>query len=71
MLRCPLPYKLGGIFAPANVEEKLRCEAATFAWIEENCSELPIPYLYGFGLPNGRAVSCHAIMCGKELTSLV
>lgn len=57
MLRCPLPYKLGDEQCPGNVEEKLRCEAATFTWIRENCPEVPIPYLRGVGLPDGQSVS--------------
>ncbi|KAK5230864.1 hypothetical protein LTR72_000043 [Exophiala xenobiotica] len=50
MLRCPFPFMLGG---PDGLDEKIRCEAATFAWISENCPRLPIPHLWGFGLPNG------------------
>ncbi|KAL2433586.1 hypothetical protein ABEF95_007067 [Exophiala dermatitidis] len=49
LLRCPLPYILGG---PDGLDEKIRCEAATFAWISENCPRAPIPHLWGFGLPN-------------------
>ena len=56
MLRCPLPYKLGDEQQSGNVEEKLRCEAATFTWIQENCPDVPIPCLRGVGLPNGRSV---------------
>ncbi|WEW59180.1 hypothetical protein PRK78_004649 [Emydomyces testavorans] len=48
MLRCPLPYKLG-----QAVEEKLRCEVATFEYIRQHCPEVPIPYLWGVGLPDG------------------
>ncbi|EEP77962.1 predicted protein [Uncinocarpus reesii 1704] len=50
MLRCPLPYQLG-----SDIEEKLRCEAATFEYIRENCPDIPIPYLWGVGLPSGEA----------------
>lgn len=53
LLRCPLPYMLGG---PDALDEKIRCEAATFAWISENCTRVPIPHLWGFGLPNGLSV---------------
>lgn len=45
MIRFPLPFKVGG---SGNAEEKVRCEAATYAWIRENCPEVPIPYLWGF-----------------------
>lgn len=57
VIRFPLPYKLGESDFPGNVEEKLRCEAATFIWIQEHCPEVPIPFLWGFGLPNGDSVS--------------
>lgn len=57
LIRIPLPYKLGEERNPGNVEEKLRCEAATFIWIKEQCPEVPIPYLWGFGFPSGRCVS--------------
>lgn len=54
LLRCPLPYMLGGL---DGLDEKIRCEAATFAWISGNCPQIPIPHLWGFGLPNGLSVS--------------
>ncbi|KAL8679176.1 MAG: hypothetical protein Q9186_004520 [Xanthomendoza sp. 1 TL-2023] len=65
LIRIPLPYKLGEAVKPGNVEEKLRCEAATFIWISEQCPEVPIPYLWGFGFPSGQCfttpenVPCH------------
>lgn len=61
LLRCPLPYMLGG---PDGLDEKIRCEAATFAWISENCPRVPIPHLWGFGLPNGSSV-CLVISRGN------
>lgn len=56
LIRIPLAYKLGEAENPGNVEEKLRCEAATFIWIREQCPEVPIPYLWGFGFPSGQCV---------------
>ena len=56
LVRIPLPYKLGEAESPGNVEEKLRCEAATFIWIQEQCPEVPIPHLWGFGFPSGQCV---------------
>lgn len=56
IIRIPLPYKLGEAENPGNIEEKLRCEAATFIWIKEQCPEVPIPYLWGFGFPSGQCV---------------
>lgn len=57
MFRCPLPYKIGEAFCPGNAEEKLRCEVGTYAWLQQNCSEIPIPHLYGFGFATGKRVS--------------
>jgi hypothetical protein len=56
VIRFPLPYKVGELQYPGNAEEKIRCEAATFIWIQENCPTVPIPYLWGFGLPDGQSV---------------
>ncbi|KAL2256487.1 hypothetical protein VTK26DRAFT_1598 [Humicola hyalothermophila] len=56
MIRFPLPYKIGESTHSGNAEEKLRCEVATYAWIQSNCPSIPIPRLWGFGFPNGQAV---------------
>ncbi|OOF98994.1 hypothetical protein ASPCADRAFT_162880 [Aspergillus carbonarius ITEM 5010] len=53
LIRFPLPYKVGEFQRPGNAEEKLRCEAATFIWIQENCPSIPIPHLWGFGFADG------------------
>jgi hypothetical protein len=58
LVRIPLPYKLGEAEHPGNAEEKLRCEAATFIWIQEQCPDVPIPQLWGFGFPSGQCVRC-------------
>ncbi|CAG8224617.1 unnamed protein product [Penicillium salamii] len=55
LIRFPLPYKVGEARNPGNVDEKLRCEAATFIWIHEKCPEVPIPQLWGFGLVGGQS----------------
>jgi hypothetical protein len=48
MIRFPLPYKVGELNYPGNANEKVRCEAATYVWIRENCPDVPIPQLWGF-----------------------
>lgn len=58
LIRFPLPYKVGESTCPGNADEKLRCEAATFIWMRENCPEIPIPYLWAFGFTGGHSV-CH------------
>lgn len=58
-LRVPLPYKVGEEHFPGNAEEKVRSEAATYIWIGENCPDIPIARLCGFGLAGGLSVSAH------------
>ncbi|KAL3469037.1 hypothetical protein BJX99DRAFT_242199 [Aspergillus californicus] len=53
LLRFPLPYRVGEFSKPGNSNEKIRCEAGTYAWLEENCPDIPIPRLYGFGMGTG------------------
>lgn len=55
-LRIPLPYRVGEDYVPGNAEEKLRTEIATYAWLEANCPDIPIPTLHAFGLPGGATV---------------
>ncbi|KAB8356465.1 hypothetical protein FH972_024048 [Carpinus fangiana] len=54
LLRFPLPYRIGEDFRPGNADEKLRCEAGTYAWLQQSCPSIPIPRLYGFGLSTGQ-----------------
>lgn len=70
MIRFPLPYKIGESKFPGNVDEKLRSEAATYIWIHENCPDVPIPALWGFGLVGGKSVCKlidHFPECGLTL----
>ncbi|KAL5335569.1 hypothetical protein BJX70DRAFT_313637 [Aspergillus crustosus] len=55
IIRFPLPYKVGEFTHPGNVDEKLRCEAATFIWLQQNCPDVPIPRLWAFGLVGGNS----------------
>ena len=57
LMRCPFPHMLRGLRGSDNLDEKIRCEAATFAWVSQNCNRVPIPRLWGFGLPSGLSVS--------------
>lgn len=56
IIRFPLPYKVGELFRPGNADEKIRCEAGTYAWLQQHCPSVPIPRLYGFGLSTGQTV---------------
>lgn len=51
VIRFPLPYKIGESTNQGNAEEKLRCEVATYAWIQAHCPSIPIPRLWGFCFP--------------------
>ncbi|KAM5441184.1 hypothetical protein MferCBS31731_003612 [Microsporum ferrugineum] len=55
LLRLPLPFKVGEAFRPGNADEKIRCEAGTYAWLQENHPDIPIPQLYGFSLSSGES----------------
>ena len=57
LLRCPFPHMLSGSHTTDKADEKVRCEAATFAWMLQNCAQVPVPRLWGFGLPGGLCVS--------------
>lgn len=57
IIRIPLPYKVGESQYPGNIDEKLRCEAATYIHIHEHCPDVPIPKLWGFGFTDGSNVS--------------
>ncbi|GFG19491.1 hypothetical protein IFM5058_10143 [Aspergillus udagawae] len=53
ILRFPLPYRVGEGFRPGNGDEKIQCEAGAYAWLQQNCPNVPIPRLYGFALSTG------------------
>lgn len=56
IIRFPLPYRIGETINPGNVDEKLRCEAATYVWLQRNCPSIPVPRLLGFGFPGVQSV---------------
>ncbi|QQK47979.1 Aminoglycoside phosphotransferase [Penicillium digitatum] len=53
ILRFPLPYRVGEGFRPGNGDEKIRCEAGAYAWLQQNCPDVPIARLYGFAMSTG------------------
>jgi hypothetical protein len=57
LMRCPFPHMLAGLRGSDNMDEKIRYEATTFAWVLKNCSRVPIPHLWGFTLSSGLSVS--------------
>lgn len=46
--------------------KKIRCEAGTYAWMQKNCPDIPIPRLYGFATSTGEAVSLAAHVSGAR-----
>lgn len=56
LVRFPLSYRTGDGVCPGNGDEKLRCEAATYAWMQKECPKIPIPHIYGFALSTGQCV---------------
>ncbi|KAF1951137.1 hypothetical protein CC80DRAFT_597531 [Byssothecium circinans] len=52
LMRCPMAYRLGKDVG--SVDEKIGCEVATYAWMQENCPDVKIPHLFGFGFSDGR-----------------
>jgi hypothetical protein len=55
LMRCPMAYRLGEDVG--GVDEKIGCEVATYAWMQDHCPDIKIPDLLGFGFPDGRVVS--------------
>jgi hypothetical protein len=62
ILRFPLPYRVGEGFRPGNGDEKIQCEVGAYAWLQENCPDVPIPRLYGFAMSTGETVRDHIFL---------
>lgn len=56
MFRVALPFGVGEGFCPGTVEEKIRSEAANYAWLEKFSPTVPIPRLVGIGFPGSQSV---------------
>ncbi|KAI1823274.1 hypothetical protein F4861DRAFT_338105 [Xylaria intraflava] len=54
MLRCCLPYKLAEAHYSGTIDEKLSCEVGAYAWMQQYCQDIRIPFLYGFGFTDHR-----------------
>ncbi|KAM3414212.1 hypothetical protein BST61_g10870 [Cercospora zeina] len=52
IFRCPMPHKVGQPASDA-IDEKIRSEAASYAWVEQECPNVPVPHLIAFGLSTG------------------
>jgi hypothetical protein len=57
-----MPYKLAEEQHPGTVDEKVSCEAASYIWMQEHCTDIRIPHLYGFGFTDGKCVcTCYSL----------
>ncbi|OAA59533.1 hypothetical protein SPI_05731 [Niveomyces insectorum RCEF 264] len=54
VLRCPLPICCAETHHPGSILEKMRCETASYVWMQRYCPRVRIPHVYGFGFPNGK-----------------
>lgn len=62
LMRFPPPYKTAETsHHPGNRDEKTRCEAATYAWLDRECPDIPIACLWGFGLSTGQKVGDYVL----------
>ena len=56
IVRFAVPYRCGDVYFPGEVDEKVRCGAATYAWLQRECPSVRTPFLHGFGFPGGQSV---------------
>ena len=57
MFRCPMPHKLAEAKYPGTIDETLSSQLGTYIWIQDECTDIRIPHLYGFGFSDNRHVS--------------
>ncbi|KAH8595366.1 hypothetical protein B0O99DRAFT_512161, partial [Bisporella sp. PMI_857] len=50
IFRCPMPRKLAEAKYSGIVDEKLSPEVGMYVWMQDQCPNIRIPRLYGFGL---------------------
>ncbi|KAK3328129.1 hypothetical protein B0T19DRAFT_491781 [Cercophora scortea] len=54
VFRCAMPHKLAEARHPGTVDEKLSCEVGMYVWMQDQCDDVRIPHLYGFGFSDHR-----------------
>ncbi|KAL2871679.1 kinase-like domain-containing protein [Aspergillus lucknowensis] len=70
LVRIPLLFKTGEANNPGNVDEKPRCEVATYIWMRQNCPDVPIPRLYWVSFPDETTRS-HPLRTGYMIISFM
>lgn len=63
---CAMPHKLAEARYPGTVDEKLGCEVGAYVFMQENCSDIRIPHLYGFSFSDGRQVSSASLLTNNK-----
>ncbi|KAF7537807.1 hypothetical protein G7Z17_g12776 [Cylindrodendrum hubeiense] len=53
LVKILVPACFGESTNPGTVEEKIRVTVGSYTWYQAHCPTIPVPHLYGFGLPNG------------------
>ncbi len=69
IIRFPTPANCGEDVYPGSILEKMRCEVAMYMWIQRHCPDIRIPFLYGFGYPDGRHVRFFSFLLFVKLST--
>jgi hypothetical protein len=70
LIRIAMPHAGGQSYVRDAVDEKVRCEAATYVWLEGECPTIPIPRLLGIGFPGSRTVYIIPIAVSCSLSDM-
>jgi hypothetical protein len=57
LFRCAMPHKLAETKYPGTIDETLSSQLGTYIWMQDECTDIRIPHLYGFGFSDSRHVS--------------
>jgi hypothetical protein len=56
LMRCLIAYLLIKAAYPGTLDEKMACEVGVYVYIKDNCPDILIARLIGFGFLDGRKV---------------
>ncbi|KAH6973810.1 hypothetical protein BKA56DRAFT_491328 [Ilyonectria sp. MPI-CAGE-AT-0026] len=65
LFKCYIPSAFGEDFFPKALEEKMRIDVGSHVWMSEKCTEIRIPFMFGYGLPNGEQFT-HVAQLGEH-----
>ncbi|KAH7019761.1 hypothetical protein EDB80DRAFT_207256 [Ilyonectria destructans] len=63
--KCYIPSAYGEDFFKNSVEEKIRIDVGSQVWMSQKCADIPIPFMFGYGLPNGHQFT-HVAQLGAQ-----